>query len=43
MHADMYIDDERRREKKRLRIAGSIFIWGVMIVVAAFLASRSLI
>lgn len=42
MHMDMYIDEEKMREKKRLKAAGSILIWGIMIIVAAFLASRSL-
>lgn len=43
MHMEMYIDEEKRKEKKRLQMAGSILIWGIMIVVAAFLASRSLV
>ena len=43
MHMDMYIDEEKIKEKKRLQVAGSILIWGIMIIVAAFLASRSLI
>lgn len=45
MHMDMYmyIDEEKRKEKKRLQVAGSILVWGIMIIVAAFLASRSLL
>lgn len=43
MHMDMYIDEEKMKEKKRLQVAGSILIWGLLIIVAAFLASRSLV
>lgn len=42
MYKDIYIDEEKRKEKKRLQIAGSILIWIVMIGLSVFLASRSL-
>ncbi len=42
MYREIYIDEESRKEKKRLRVAGGILIWAVMIGVSVFFASRSL-
>lgn len=43
MYKDIYIDEEKKKEKKCLQIAGSILIWIIMIGVSVFLASRSLV
>lgn len=42
MYRDIYMDEERRKEKKRLQLAGSIVAWAFMIGISVFLASRSL-
>ena len=38
----IYIDEEKLKEKKRLRVAGSILIWIILIGVSVFFASRAL-
>ena len=43
MDIGMYIDDEEKREKRRLLLAGRVIIWVIMIGVSIFLASQSLI
>lgn len=40
---NMYIDGNEKREKKRLLTAGSTIIWIVMVGLALFIASQSLV
>lgn len=43
MDIGMYIDEDEKREKRRLLQAGRVIIWVIMIGISIFLASQSLI
>lgn len=43
MQMRIYIDEEEKKEKRRLRRVGGIILWILMIGVSIILASRSLV
>lgn len=43
MQMRIYIDEEEKKEKRRLRTVGGIILWILMIGVSIILASRSLV
>lgn len=43
MDIGMYIEEDEKRQKRRLFLAGRVILWVIMIGISVFLASRSLI